>query len=293
MTDPNAIKAVRGRGRSPFSVAKFVRTIVLAVFVLAMMFPFFWMLSTSFKLEKDVFTFPVEWIPPHFTWDNFKTVWTVVPELKLNFPLFYLNSIKVTLATVILQLIVSSMAAYAFSKMKFKASGVLFAIFLATMMIPEQVTLVPRFLLISRMGLIDTLTGLIVMGAFSVYGVFLLRQAMIAVPDSLIEAARIDGAGHLRIFFSIMLPLVKPTLATLAVLRFVWSWNDYQGPLIFLNSPEKFTLQLAMTYFSDVNGTLYALMMAAAVSAIVPLLIVFLFGQRYVIEGMSAGAVKG
>jgi multiple sugar transport system permease protein len=270
---------------------KTVRTVLLAVLVLFMLFPLLWMLSTSFKIEKDVFAFPIQWIPPHFTLDNYKDVWAVTQEF--NFPLYYLNSIKVTVAVVVLQLVISAMAAYAFAKMRVRAGGALFAAFLATMMIPDQVTVIPRFLLVSRLGLLDTHAGLILMAAFSVYGVFLLRQSMIALPDSLIEAAKIDGAGHWRVFTRIVLPLSKPTLATLAILRFVWTWNDYQNPLIFLNTPAKFTLQLAMSYFSDANGTLYALLMAASVSAVVPLLIVFLIGQRYVIEGMAAGAVKG
>ena len=156
-----------------------------------------------------------------------------------------------------------------------------------------QVTIVSQFIITRQLGLYNTHAGLIAMLAFSVYGVFLLRQAMMAVPDSLSESAQIDGAGHLRIFFQIILPMVKPSLATLATLKFVWTWNDYQHPLVFLSNRDLYTIQLGMKQFASESGSYYALTMAAAVSAIVPLVIVFLLCQRFVVDGIATGAVKG
>ena len=161
------------------------------------------------------------------------------------------------------------------------------------MCIRDRVMIVSRFVIMQKMNLYNTHMGIIMMTMFSLYGVFLLRQAMMAIPDSLCESAKIDGAGHLRIFFQIIFPLVKPSIATLAVLKFVWTWNDYQTPLIFLSNRKLFTIQLGMKLFASESGSIYSLTMAAAVSATIPLIILFLFGQRYIIDGIASGAVKG
>lgn len=275
--------------KKKINIKKLITTIVLGLFILTMLFPLLWMLSTSFKLEIDVFNFPIEWIPPKFTLNNYIKIW----RGNYNFPLYYWNTIKVTVLVVLIQIVISSMAAYAFAKLDFKFKNLLFSIFLATMMIPDQVTLVPRFMLLTKMQLLNSHFGLILMLSFSVYGVFLLRQSMIALPDTIIEAAKIDGANHFIIFIRIVLPMTKSIIATLAILRFVWTWNDYQNPLIFLRDNKLFTLQLGMQQFASVSGTFYSLLMAASVCAIVPLLLVFIIGQNYVIEGIASGAVKG
>lgn len=271
------------------SPKKLLVTILMGLIVLTMMFPLLWMFSTSFKLEADVFNFPIEWIPRTATLGNYVQVWTG----GYHFGEYYINSIKVTLAVVAGQLLICSMGAYAFAKMDFRFKNQLFALFLAMMMIPDQVMLVPRFMLLNTMKLYNTHTGIILMMIFSVYGVFLLRQSMIGISDSIIEAARIDGASHYRIFFEIVMPISRPMLATLAIMRFVWTWNDYQTPLIFLRDQKLFTLQLGMSQFADQAGTKYALLMAASVLSILPLLLIFCFGQKNVVEGMAAGAVKG
>lgn len=275
--------------KKKINIKKLITTIVLGLFILTMLFPLLWMLSTSFKLEIDVFNFPIEWIPPKFTLNNYIKIW----RGNYNFPLYYWNTIKVTVLVVLIQIVISSMAAYAFAKLDFKFKNLLFSIFLATMMIPDQVTLVPRFMLLTKMQLLNSHFGLVLMLSFSVYGVFLLRQSMIALPDTIIEAAKIDGANHFIIFIRIVLPMTKSIIATLAILRFVWTWNDYQNPLIFLRDNKLFTLQLGMQQFASVSGTFYSLLMAASVCAIVPLLLVFIIGQNYVIEGIASGAVKG
>jgi len=185
------------------------------------------------------------------------------------------------------------MAGYAFAKVEFKFKNSIFICLIGAMMIPDQVILVPRFLLSRWFGLYDTHAIIIILLSFSVYGMFLMRQSMITIPDALSESAKLDGANHFIIFTRIILPISKPVIATLAILKFVWTWNDYQHPLIFLKSRNLYTIQLGIRQFASESGTFYSLQMAAAVCAIIPLLIVFLLGQNYILEGMAAGAVKG
>jgi multiple sugar transport system permease protein len=248
------------------------------------------MLITSFKLENDVFVYPIEWIPKHWhAIENYKEVWVG------DYPFwkYYLNSIKVGVTTTFISAMLSSFAAYGFSKIKFKGSNFLFLIVLATYMVPSQAILIPQFILYRQIGLFDSLWGLILLSSFSVLGTFMLRQFFMGVHQEFIESAKIDGANHFRTFWSIGLPLVKPAVATYAILRFIWTWNDYQNPLIFLRSDNLFTIPLAMQKFTSLSGEFYSLIMAAAVSAILPLLIVFIIGQKSVIEGIALGGVKG
>lgn len=271
-------------------ISKLMTTIIMAVLGLIFLLPFIWMLSASFKLEKDVLTFPIEWIPTSWNAvENYSKVWFG----DKSFLLYYWNSFKVTILTTLTSVIVSSLAAYAFAKVNFKGREFIFLIVLATYMIPPQSILVPQFLLYKSVGLFDSHLGLILLNSFSVFGTFMLRQFFLSINDEIIESARIDGAGHFRIFFHIALPLVQPAIATYAILRFIWTWNDYQYPLIFLRSESLFTLQLGIAQFADAHGTIYSLMMTGAVSAIIPLLIVFIIGQKQVIEGISLGGVKG
>lgn len=277
------------RGKK-FDIPKIVCTIVLFFVGFTMLTPLLWMISTSFKTENEVFTFPIQWIPETFVGlANYKEVWGE----EYNFGMYYLNSIKITVISTVFQILVSALGAYSFTKIKWKYRDKIFLLYLATMMIPPQVMIVSRFAIMQKTGLYNTHLGIILMTMFSTYGVFLLRQAMMGIPDSLCESAKIDGAGHWTIFTKIVLPLVKPSIATLAVLKFVWTWNDYQTPLIFLSKRTLFTIQLGMKMFASESGNIYSLMMAAAVSATVPLILVFLLGQRYIIDGMTAGAVKG
>ncbi|QAY68004.1 carbohydrate ABC transporter permease [Paenibacillus protaetiae] len=269
---------------------KVIVTAVMFVVSLLFLLPFLWMLTTSFKIEKDVFVYPIQWIPKHWhAAENYKEVWMG----KYPFYLYYWNSIKVSVVTTAISCIVSSLAAYGFSKVQFKASKWLFMIVLATYMVPGQATLIPQFILYRNIGLFDSHLGLIIIGSFSVLGTFMLRQFFMGVHQDYIESAKIDGAGHGRIFWSIGLPLVRPAVATYAILRFIWTWNDYQNPLIFLRSDKLFTIQLAMQKFTSLSGEFYSLIMAAAVSAIVPLLVIFIIGQKSVIEGIALGGVKG
>lgn len=281
--------SIVSKQKRKFDLSKFLLTILFLVIGVSMLIPLIWMISASLKPEADVFNFPIEWIPQRWNAvENYRTVWGG----QYNFGLYYWNSIKVSVGATVLQVFFSALGAYGFSKVKWKGRDILFTIYLATMMIPEQVTIVTRFLITREIGLYNTHLGLVLMLSFSVYGVFLLRQAMMAIPDSLSESAQIDGANHWQIFSRIVLPMVQPSIATLAILKFTWTWNDYQHPLVFITDPDLYVVQQGMQVFATQSGVYYSLTMAAAVSSILPLLIIFLLGQKYVIGGIGEGAVK-
>ncbi len=278
------------KAREPLSISKVIITIIMFLISLMFLLPFIWMLTTSFKLETDVFKYPIEWIPTRWhAIENYKEIW-----LGANpFYLYYWNSIKVSLITTFVSCTISALAAYGFSKIDFPAGKWLFLIVLATYMVPSQAMLVPQFILYRNIGLFDSHLGLIFLGSFSVLGTFMLRQFFLGLHNEYIESAKIDGAGHARIFWQIALPLVRPAVATYAILRFIWTWNDYQNPLIFLRTDKLYTIPLAIQKFASINGEFYSLIMACAVSAILPLLIIFVIGQKSVIEGIALGGVKG
>ncbi|GGG09187.1 carbohydrate ABC transporter permease [Paenibacillus aceti] len=272
------------------NMSKLIITVFMGALSVVFLIPLVWMVSAAFKYEKDVMRFPIQWIPEKINVAyNFKTVWMG----KVPFYEFYFNSFKIAIITTIITLIISSMSAYALTKINFKGRNIVFLALLSFMIIPDQATLIPRFLLIRWFGLYNTHAAIILMSMFSIYFTFLLRQFMIGVSDEFIEAARIDGAGHLKIFNSIMIPLCKPVLATVAIIKFIWTWNDYQNPLIFLLDKDLYTIPLGMTLFRDDFTNNYAIMMTAAVSAIIPLLIVFIALQKQVINGIALGGVKG
>ncbi|MEH7490704.1 carbohydrate ABC transporter permease [Neobacillus niacini] len=271
-------------------IRKLIVTFIMVLIGIAFLMPFLWMISASFKVEEEVLSFSIKWIPQNWNAvENYKEVWTG----SMPFLLLYWNSIKVTVLTTLVSCTISCLAAYGFAKINFKGRDFLFLIVLATFMIPPQTLLVTQFLLYRWLGLYDTHTGLILLNSFSVFGTFMLRQFYLGISNEIIESARMDGAGHFRIFASICLPLVRPAIATYAILRFIWTWNDFQNPLIFLRSKELYTIQLGVQSFSDQHGSVYSLMMAASVSAILPLLIIFVIGQKNVIEGIQLGGVKG
>ncbi|MFX3631520.1 MAG: carbohydrate ABC transporter permease [Candidatus Pristimantibacillus sp.] len=272
------------------NISKLITTIIMGMLSIFFIIPFVWMLSSAFKYEKDVMRFPIEWIPSSINVVyNFKAVWMG----KVPFLMTYLNSIKIAIVVTIITVLISTMAAYAFTKLRFRGRGLVFTALLSFMIIPDQATLIPRFMIIRWLGLYDTHIALILMSMFSIYFTFLLRQFMVGISDEYLEAAKIDGAGQLRTFISIVIPLCRPVLATVAIIKFIWSWNDYQNPLIFLQSKELYTIPLGMTLFRDDYTTNDAMMMMAALSAIIPLLIVFVVLQKQVINGIALGGVKG
>ncbi|MBY0008973.1 carbohydrate ABC transporter permease [Paenibacillus typhae] len=265
-------------------------TALFAVLSVFFLLPLVWMLSAASKTEREVWTFPIQWIPQD--WNliaNFKAVWMG----DVAFGLFYMNSVKIALISTIATIVISAMAGYALGKLNFKGRSLIFTLMLAFMMIPEQATLVPRYIMIKELGLYDSHAALILMGMFSSYFTFLLRQFMVGIHNDMLEAAELDGAGFFRIFWSVVLPLSRPILATVGIIKFIWTWNDYQGPLIMLNSTKLYTIPLGMQFFKEEFGTQISVMMMASVAAIVPLLVLFLALQKQVIDGIAIGGVKG
>lgn len=276
--------------REKLNIWRLLTTILMLFIGLLFILPFIWMISTSFKPEIDVFKYPIEWIPKNWQIaQNYKDVWFG----QYTFGLFYWNSIKVTVFTTLISVTVSSMAAYAFSHLAFKGKDLMFIIVLMTFMVPNTSIIVPQFLILKELHLINTHLGLILVGSFSALGTFMLRQFFMSIHKEYLEAARIDGAGHVKIFVMVALPLVRPALATYAILRFIWTWNDYINPLIFLRSSQLETIQLGIQKFASESGAYFSLIMAGTVSAIIPLIIIFIIGQKQVIEGIALGGVKG
>lgn len=253
-----------------------------------MISPFLWMISASLKNELEVFAFPIKWIPKEFKWENYKKVWTDMPFLT-----YYLNTIKIAVSVTIIQLVTCSLAAYAFSKINFIGRDKIFVGYICTMMIPYQVIMIPQFMIIRTLGLVDTHTALIITAAFSPFGVFLFRQFFLGIPEELSEAARIDGCSEFGIYARIILPLAKPAAASLTIFTFVDRWNDFLGPLIYINSDHMKTLQLGMRNFQTEYSSSYALLMAAAVCASIPTIIVYLCAQDFFVEGIASTGVKG
>ena len=270
-------------------IAKIICSLCLWSLVLLCIVPFIWMVSASFKREADIFAVPFRLIPDYLNLQNFKEVWFG----KYSYSLMFLNSAKVTLLSVGFAVTTSILAGYVFSKIKFPGRDKIFLLYLATMMIPHQLLMVPKMLMFKEMGIYNTHWALILPAAFSIYGVFMVRQYMLQIPEELSEAARIDGAGDMRICFQIIAPLCKPALVTLVILFFTWSWNDYDNALIFINNKNLYTINLGLVNFMDETGLKYSLIMAASVISILPIFAIFLAAQKYYIGGLTAGGVKG
>ena len=260
----------------------------LIIMAVIMLIPFAWMLSASLKFEKDVFSFPIVWIPPVPQWSNYAEIWKKVPLLTGFF-----NTTKLTVCTTVLQLVTSSFAAYAFAKLSFKGRDTIFMMYVMTISIPWQVYMVPQYKMMTLFGLTDSHLGIILMHAFTAMGVFLMRQFFIGIPNELLEAARIDGLSEYGIWARLMLPLSKPAIATLCITSFTFEWNDFMGPLIYLSSQKKKTIQLMLRMFNSQYSSNYAQIMAAATVALIPVLILFIGLQRYFVEGVASSGIKG
>lgn len=260
----------------------------LIIMAVIMLIPFAWMLSASLKFEKDVFSFPIVWIPPVPQWGNYAEIWKKVPLLTGFF-----NTTKLTVCTTVLQLVTSSFAAYAFAKLSFKGRDTIFMMYVMTISIPWQVYMVPQYKMMTLFGLTDSHLGIILMHAFTAMGVFLMKQFFIGIPNELLEAARIDGLSEYGIWARLMLPLSKPAIATLCITSFTFEWNDFMGPLIYLSSQKKKTIQLMLRMFNSQYSSNYAQIMAAATVALIPVLILFICLQRYFVEGVASSGIKG
>lgn len=276
------------KNKSGKTIWKLLFYLLLFFLVLCTIFPFLWMLSTSFKYDTQVFKNPIQWIPNPIKPDNYQIVWTQIP-----FALFLKNTAIVAVVGTFLQIVCCSTAAYAFAKMDFKGKNILFVLYMATMMIPWHTIMIPQHMLMGRIGMHDKLAVLILMQAFGAFGIFLLRQFFMGVPDELREAAQIDGAGEVRIFFCIMLQQAKPGLATLVIFTFITQWNDYITPLIYLNSPENYTLQLGLKMFATQYTMQYGLTMAGTLCSMVPLFIVYLVFEKQITKGIAFTGMKG
>ena len=260
--------------------------IVLILIAVIMVVPFLWMLSTSLKTQYDAVKIPPVWIPPQ--WENYVKLFTEQPMFQ-----FMLNTIKIVFFVVLGQLFFSSLAAYSFARISFKGRNVVFFFYIATLMVPGQVTMIPTYLMFAKAGLTDNHLALILPAFFSAFGVFLLRQFFMSLPRELEEAAEIDGCNPFMTYWRIMLPLVVPAMLTLGVFTLMNTWNDYMGPLIYLSSPEKYTMTLGIAYFKGVYTTQWNLVMAGSIVSVVPILIAYLCAQKYFIEGIAFSGVKG
>ncbi len=276
---------IAGYKIKPSTVAVYAAVIIITI---VMLLPFAWMLSASLKLDRDVFAFPIEWIPSQPRWQNYIDIWTKIP-----LALFIYNTSKLTIIVTLLQLLTSSFAAYAFAKLHFPYKNTLFLGYIATIAMPWQVYMVPQFLLMREFGLNNTHLALICLQAFTAFGVFLMRQFYMSIPTELCEAARIDGMNEYQIWAKIMLPLSKPALSTLTIFTFVTTWNDFLGPMIYLTKTELKTIQIGLRMFISQYSAEYGLIMAASVVALIPVLVVFLALQRFFVEGVASSGLKG
>ena len=269
-------------------IGKVILYIVLIGLALFTLIPFVWMISSSLKLDREVFIYPIRWIPETFHWENYVKIWEKVPLLT-----YFKNTAFIAIVVTCLQTLTSSFAAYAFAKLSFKGRDVLFLSYIATIAVPWQAYMLPQFIMMRSMGLYDTLWAMVVLQAFSAFGVFLMRQFYQSIPTELCEAARIDGLSEYGIWAKIMLPLSTAAIATLVIFTFVGTWNDYMGPMIYLTRDVNKTVQVGLRRFIQENSSDYHLIMAASLCSLLPVSIVFLALQKYFIEGIATSGLKG
>lgn len=263
--------------------------IFLLIVCLIMLLPFMWIFSTSLRSPANSFKLPPSFIPTEFQWSNYVKVFQAIPFLK-----FLTNSIIVTFFSVTLQCLISTMAAYVFTRLEFKGKNILFLLILTGLMIPPQITIIPLFLIIKYMGIMDTVLALILPSMIYPLGIFLLRQHMMTISKSYDEAAYLDGASHFNVFMYIIMPMSRPTVTVIAVMHFIAVWNDFFKPLIFINTYEKMTLPLGMTILKGFmrNGNV-SVILAGVMISVVPPLLFYIIGQNKLIEGMTLGGIKG
>ncbi|MDF2678023.1 MAG: carbohydrate transporter rane protein 2, family [Bacillota bacterium] len=264
---------------------------ILGFATLIVLLPFFWMLVSSFKSQRELFAYPPTFFPSVWKWENYKQV---LSAGSISFFEMFLNSMKVTIPVVVLNITFSSLAAYAFARINFPFKKLIFMMFISSMMIPAAVVMIPRFLLFTNLKLVDTFLPLILPYAFgTAFSIFLLRQFFMTIPVDLEEAAVIDGCGKFRIWATIIVPLSKPIIATLSVFLFQSTYNDFMGPLIYLNSDTKFTIQLGLASFRNSFATRYDLIMAGSMLALIPVLIIYIVCQKYIVKGIVMSGLKG
>ena len=282
------IQTVHKKKSAGFIVRRVLLYLLLIIIAVVMLVPFLWMVSTSLKEQYDAVKIPPVWVPIPPRWQNYVDLFTQQPMLQ-----FMLNTIKIVFFVVLGQLFFSSLAAYSFARIKFQGRTVMFFFYIATLMVPGQVTMIPTYLMFAKVGFTDTHWALILPAFFSAFGVFLLRQFFMSLPKELEEAAEIDGCNPFTTYWRIMLPLIVPAMLTLGVFTLMNTWNDYMGPLIYLSTPEKYTMTLGIAYFKGIYTTQWNLVMAGSVLSVIPILIAYLCAQKYFVEGIAFSGVKG
>ncbi len=263
--------------------------IALIIAAAALLLPFFWMIMSSLKTANEVFSVPIQWIPEVFVWQNYVDIWQESGMLT-----WIRNTLFLAVAVTFLQVLTGSFAAYGFSRIRFPGRDILFLTYIGTIAVPWQSYMIPQFILLTNVQVSNTLWAIILIQAFGAFGVFLMKQFYETIPEELSEAARLDGLSEYGIWRRIMLPLSVPALASLTLLTFVNTWNDYLGPLIYLRNPDLWTIQLGLKSFvSNLYDTDYALLFAGLVISVVPIAVIFLVGQKYFVEGIATSGMKG
>ena len=268
--------------------AKFATYTILVLGAAFILLPFLWMISTSLKPDNEVLLMPPKWIPSALQWKNYVDAFKAVP-----FFTYLKNSIVVTVAITSCELITTILAAFAFAQLEFKGKNLLFMLLVATMMVPGEILTIPNFVTLARLGWIDSYKAMVAPWATSVFSIFLLRQQFASIPQSYYKAARMDGCSDLRYLFTVMVPMSRPTIVSVALLKIINSWNSYLWPLISTNSSEMRTLPVGLAYFSTEAGTDYNTLMAFSLMIITPTILVYLFTQKYIIQGVSKTGLKG
>ncbi|OJV78702.1 MAG: sugar ABC transporter ATP-binding protein [Cellulomonas sp. 73-92] len=275
--------------RRPWGVAgRVLGYCALIVAAAAVLLPFVWMVISSLKSNNQVFTIPLQWIPNPVRWSNFIDIWT-----KADMGTWLKNTLVLSVAVTFLQVLTGSFAAYGFSRTRFPGRDVLFLAYVGTIAVPWQSYMIPQFILFSKLHLSNTLWSIVALQAFAAFGVFLMKQYFESIPEELSEAARIDGLSEYGIYWRIMLPLSVPAIASLTLLTFTNTWNDYLGPLIYLRSPEIWTIQLGLRSFISQYNAEYALIMAGSVLSVLPIALIFMLGQRHFVQGIATTGLKG
>lgn len=271
-------------------ITKWILTVIMLIIGLLCIYPFVFMLSSSFKVSGDVLTKPFQIIPDPFTIENITGLFN---NEYYNFPLWYLNTIIVTGLTLLFKIVLITYTAYGFSKINFKGRDAIFLVLLAAMMIPSDIMIIPRYIIFKNLHILNTFWSIILPSLVDVYFVFLLRQSFIGIPESISEAAKIDGCNHFRIYAQIIVPLAKPAITTMMLFSFVWVWNDYMSPYLYISDIKKQMLSVGIKLFSSGQVQDYGSQMAAATLVLLPIIVVFLFCQRYFVESSTSSGVKG
>jgi multiple sugar transport system permease protein len=273
-------------GRKVFRIGLYAVLIVAAI---ALFSPFIWMVFSSLKNANEVFSVPVTWLPEVFVWNNYVEIWT-----KSDMLTWIRNTLFLAVTVTFLQVLTGSFAAYGFARIRFPGRDTLFLVYIATIAVPWQSYMIPQFILMSELKVSNTLWSIVLLQAFGAFGVFLMKQFYETIPEELSEAARLDGLSEYGIWRRIMLPLSIPALASLGLLTFVNTWNDYLGPLLYLRDPNLWTVQLGLKSFvSSLYDTNYALLFAGLTISVIPIAIIFLVGQKYFVEGLATSGMKG